>query len=134
MTAINRYNIKQSNVAHIACHKTISYSTSIVQHHHIKTNIINLISPKSWLRCVGEYRCKHLVLMSPPACLAARSHPPLMLPHVPKDQRLAPRSMALWEVLHGKEPTPPTKLLIPFKRNDSLPTHQMDPLSDRSVR
>jgi hypothetical protein len=29
----------------------------------------------------------------------------------------------LWEVLHGKEPTPRTKLLIPFKRDDSLPTH-----------
>jgi hypothetical protein len=44
--------------------------------------------------------------MSSPACPAARSHPPLMLPRVPNDQRLAPRSMALWEVLHGKELTP----------------------------
>jgi hypothetical protein len=62
---------------------------------------------------VGECRYKHLVLMSPPACSAARSRPPLMFPHVPKDQCLAPRSMALWEVLHvGKEPMPPTKLLI----------------------
>jgi hypothetical protein len=109
---INRYNIKQSNVAPIACHKTISYNTSIVQHHHIKTNIINLISSKPWLLRVVECRCKHLVLMSPPACPAARSHPSLILPHVPKDQRLAPWSMALWEVLHGKEPTPRTKLLI----------------------
>jgi hypothetical protein len=134
MTSINRYNIKQGNVAPIACHKTISYNTSIVQHHYIKTNIINLISSKLWLWRVGECRCKHLVLMSPPACLAARSHPPLMLPRVPKDQRLAPRSMVLWEVLHDKEPTPPTKLLIPFKCDDSLPTHQMNPLSDRSIR
>jgi hypothetical protein len=111
MTAINRYtvniyNIKQSNVSPIACHKTISYNTFIVQHHHIKTNIINLISSKPWLWHVGECRCKDLVIMSPPACAAARSHPPLMLPHVPKDQRLALWSMALWEDLHGKEPMP----------------------------
>jgi hypothetical protein len=65
-----------------------------------------------WLWCVGECCCKHLMLMSPPACPATRSHPPLMLPHIPKDQRLAPRSMALWEVLHGKELMPPTKILI----------------------
>jgi hypothetical protein len=139
MTAINRYtvniyNIKQRNVSPIACHKTISYNTSIVQHHHIKTNIINLISSKPWLWHVGECRCKDLVIMSPPACAAARSHPPLMLPHVPKDQRLALWSMALWEVLHGKEPMPPTKLLIPFKHDDNLPTYQTDPLSDHPVR
>jgi hypothetical protein len=134
MTAINKYNIKQSNIAHIACHKTISYNTSIVQHHHIKTNIINLISSKPWLWRVGECCCKHLVLMSPPACPATRCHPPPMLPRVPKDQRLAPHSMALWEVLHGKEPSPPTKLLIPFKRDDSLPMHQIDPFSDRPIR
>jgi hypothetical protein len=123
MTAINRYNIKQSNLASIACQKTISYNISIVQHHHIKTNIINLISSKPWLWRVGECHCKLLVLMSPPACQAARSHPPLMLPRIPKNQCLAPRSMALLEVLHGKEPTPPTKLLLPFKRDDSLPMH-----------
>jgi hypothetical protein len=134
MTTIKRYNIKQSNIAPIACHKTISYTTSIVQHHHIKTNIINLISSKPWLWCVGECRCKHLVLMSPPACPAAQSHPPLMLPRALKDRCLAPRSMTLWEVLHGKEPTPPTKLLIPFKRDDSLPMHRMDPLSDHPIR
>jgi hypothetical protein len=134
MTTINRYNIKQSNVAPISCHKLISYNTSIVQHHHIKTNIINLISSKLWLWRVGECHCKHLVLMSPPACPAARSHPPLMLPRVSKDQCLAPQSMALWEVLLGKEPTPLTKLLMPFKRHDSLPTHQTNPLSARSVR
>jgi hypothetical protein len=123
MMAINRYNIKQSNVARIACHKIISYNTSIVQHHHIKTNIINLISSKSWLWRVGACRCKHLVLMSPPACPAARIHPPVMLPRVPKDQCLAPQSMVLWEVLQDKEPMPPTNLLIPFKHDDSLPTH-----------
>jgi hypothetical protein len=140
MIAINRYtiniyNIKQSNVAPIACHKTISYITSIVQHHHIKTNIINLITSKPWLWHVGECHCKHLVLMSPPACPDARSHPPLIIPRITKDQRLAPRSMTLWEVLHvGKEPMPPTKLLIPFKRDDSLPTHQTDPLLDHSFR
>jgi hypothetical protein len=104
MIAINIYNIKQRNVSPIACHKIISYNTSIVQHHHIKTNIINLISSKPWLWRVGECCCKHLVLMSPPACPAAQSHPPLMLPHVCKDQHLAPQSMALWEVLHSKEP------------------------------
>jgi hypothetical protein len=96
-------------MAPIPCHKTISYNTSIVQHHNIKTNIINLISSKPWLWRVGECHCKHLVLMSPPACLATRSHPPLMLPHVPKDQRLAPQSMALWEVLHGKRTDTPNK-------------------------
>jgi hypothetical protein len=134
MTTFNRYNIKQSNVAPIACHKTILYNTSIVQYHHNKTNIINLISSKLWLWCVGECRCKHLVFMSPPACPAARSHPPLMLPRVPKDQRLAPRSMALWDVMHGKELTPPTKLLIPFKHDDSLSMHRTDPLSDHPIR
>jgi hypothetical protein len=50
----------------------------------------------------GELHCKHLVLMSPLACLTARSHPHLNLPHIPKDQRLAPRSMALWEVTSAK--------------------------------
>jgi hypothetical protein len=134
MIAINRYNIKQMNVAPIACHKTISYNTSIVQHHHIKTNIINLISSKPWLWRVRECRYKHLVLMSQPACSATRIHPPLMLPRVPKDQRLAPQSMALWEVVHDKEPIPPTKLLIPFKHDDSLPTHRTNPLTDCPIR
>jgi hypothetical protein len=64
------------------------------------------------------------VLMCTPACLATRSHPPLMLPHIPKDQRLAPRSMALWEVLHSKEPTPQPNssyflsMMIVFQRTE----------------
>jgi hypothetical protein len=67
---------------------------------------------------------KHLMLLSPPACLTARSHPPLILPPVPIDQRLAPRIMALWEVLHWmKESMPPTKDLIPYKHEDSIVTH-----------
>jgi hypothetical protein len=135
MTTISRYNIKQSNVAPIACRKIISHITSIVQHHHIKTNIINLISSSPWLWRVGQFRCKHLVLMSPPACPAARSPPPLILPCVPKDQHLAAWSMALWEVMHvGKESTPTTNLLIPSKCDDSLPTHRTYPLSDHLVR
>jgi hypothetical protein len=61
-----------------------------------------------------ELHCKHLVLMSPLACLATGSHPPLILPHVLEDQRLVSQSTALWEVLHvDKELTPPTKLLMP---------------------
>jgi hypothetical protein len=48
--------------------------------------------------------------MSPPTCPAAQSHSPLILPCVPKDQPLAPWSMALWEVLHiSKEPMPPNQ-------------------------
>jgi hypothetical protein len=97
-------NVQQNNVAHVTYHKTISYSPSIVQHHKIKTNI-NLIffqpvvvnfSIIPSIRCDGEIRCKHLVLMFPPTCPTARSHPSLILPRVSKDQRLAPRSMALW--------------------------------------
>jgi hypothetical protein len=74
--------------------------------------------------CVGECHCKHLVLMSLLACPTARSHPSLTLPRVPQDQRLAPRSMALWEVLHGKEPMPPTSYLLSmmtvFQRTESI--------------
>jgi hypothetical protein len=66
--------MKQSNVAPIACHKTISYITSIVQHHHIKTNIINLIPPNSgcgmlenvaaniWCTCLYQHVRLHKII------------------------------------------------------------------------
>jgi hypothetical protein len=79
---------------------------------------------------------KHLVLLSPPASSAARSHPPLTLPRVPIDQCVAPRSMALWEWEHMhmmKEPMPQTKVFIPYKHEDNIITHRMNPPLDRLV-
>jgi hypothetical protein len=64
-----------------------------------------------------EHRCKHMVLMSPPACPTAWSHPPLIPPCVSKDQRLAPRSMTLWEALPAKNrcPQPSSSYIRSFR-------------------
>jgi hypothetical protein len=128
-------NMQQNNVAHVACHKTISCSPSIVQHHKIKTNI-NLIfiqpvvvncSIIPSIRCDGEIRCKHMVLMFLLACTPIRSHPPLILPRIPKYQRLAPQSMALWDscMLTKNRRPQPSSSYIRSMRKDFRCTEQI---------